>query len=308
VSAVDSQTALNGLRNGWDISQLGPQPQAWIADSTLWTNQLAAGSLGGDPRSIATSPIVLAMPSDGARAVESAIVPTFADIPGLVARPDGWSAMGQPSWGRFTIALPNPVTNAASALAVEAMIDPATAQGQPPLSPALLESGTVRRSLDSLAGTQPTPAPATSHQALLALGGADTVAHAPFGAVPVSEAELYERNLGIDGDTRPMNVLDEVRLGGPTPFEDFPFTPLASSVISADQIAAAMDFRAFVLTANAQTMLSQAGFRVADNYAHPLGSPGMDWGSVTPAATPTDAAGYGRFAASWSAAAAGPAH
>lgn len=299
VSAVDSQAALAGIENGWNTNQYGPAPQAWIADSSLWTNQLPAGALGDAPRSIATSPIVLAVPADAAKAINSANAPTFAELPGLVSQGAGWSTFGEPGWGQFTLDLPNPAANADSALAVEAMLDPPSPQGQPPVTQTLLNSPDVRQNLDNLTASQPMPAMIASHQALVALGGADGLQHAPFSAVPVSEVELYERNLGIDGDTKPMNVLDEVRLGGPTPFEDFPFTPLAGSAITSDQVAAAEDFRDYLLAANAQTQLAQSGLRVPDNYQHPMTSPGVDWGSVGQASTPTDADSFHALATAW---------
>jgi hypothetical protein len=299
VSAVDSQTALGDIENGWHTDQLGPQPQAWIADSTLWTNQLPAGAVGDAPRSIATSPIVLAMPADAAKAINPGNVPTFASLPDLVSRADAWSRFGEPAWGQFTLDLPNPLANAASALTVEAMLDPPSPQGQPAVTPALLDSPDVRQNLDDLTAAQPMPAMVSTHQALVALGGADGIQHAPFSAVPVSEVELYERNLGIDGDTKPMNVLDEVRLGGPTPFEDFPFTPLAGSAITSDQVAAAENFRDFLLGAKEQTQLAESGLRVPDDYEHPRTSPGVDWGSVAQAPTPTDAAGFQALATAW---------
>lgn len=303
VSAVDPQTVLTALRNGWNTAQLGPRPQAWIADSTLWTNRLAAvspGTLGDSPQSLATSPVVLAMPPDAAKAVTSTLPPTFAELPALIAKANGWADYNEPAWGQFTLALPDPAANPASTMAVTAMLDPATPQGQPPVTAALLGSGQVRQNLDNLAVGQPG---GSTQQALVTLGKSDGIQGAPFSAVPVLEVDLYERNLGGDGTAKPANILDEVRLTGPTPFADFPYTPLAGNGLTSDQVAAAQGFRDFLRTPAEQTQLARAGLRVSgDTLTHPDPSPGMDWGSASQGPTPTDVTSYQQLVAAWAAA------
>lgn len=301
VSSADPKTVLNGLTSGWNEDMLGPKPDAWIADSTLWTNQLPANSIGDPPLSLATSPIVLAMPEDAAKAVNSAGAPAFAALPGVVSQTAGWSTFKETAWGQFTVALPDPSANAATALALEAMIDPATPQGQPSLSSAL-NSTDVQQELATLAGSQPAPPATSSHEALVSLGGADGIQHAPFSAVPVAEVDLYERNLGIDGDVKPPNVLDEVRLSAGTPYLDYPYTPLAGSWVTSDIVAAAESFRNFMLTAAEQTQLSRSGFRVSASYERPDPSPGMDWGVVTQAQVATDPASFRQLVPAWQAA------
>jgi hypothetical protein len=139
----------------------------------------------------------------------------------------------------------------------------------------------------------------TTHDALLALGRADGIHTAPFSAVPVTELDLYQRNIGTDGTAKPVNVLDEVRLSGPTPYVDFPFTPLAGN---ADQVAAAQHFRDFLLTPAEQAQFARAGLRVASSLTHPDPSPGMDWGSASQGPTPVDVGSYQQLVAAWTAA------
>lgn len=277
----------------------------WIADSTLWTNQLAsaaAGVIGDTPQSLAASPVVLAMPPDAAKAVMSAGTPTFAALPALVAKANGWAGFNEPAWGQFTLALPSPAANTASTLAVTGMLDPATPQGQAPVTADLLNSTPVKQNLDNLALGQPTPTLNTTYDALLALGRANGIHAAPFSAVPVTELDLYQRNVGADGTAKPVNVLDEVRLGGPTPYADFPFTPLAGSGTSSDQVAAAEHFRDFLLAPTEQARFARAGLRVASSFTHPDPSPGMDWGSASQGPTPTDSGSYQQLVAAWTAA------
>lgn len=303
VSALDPQTVLTALEHGWDTGKLGPRPQAWIADSTLWTNQLTAtnpGLAGDIAQSLATSPVVLAMPPDAAKAVTTAEPPTFAQLPALIAQANGWAGFGEPAWGQFTLAVPSPATNTASTLAVTAMLDPATPQGQAPLTADLLGTGQVRQNMANLAVGQPVGA---THDALLALGRTGGIQGAPFSAVPALEVELYQRNVGGDGDAKPANVLDEVRLTGSTPFADFPYLPLAGPGESTDQITAVERFRDFLRTDQEQTQLARAGLRVTgDSLTHPDPSPGMDWGSASEGPAPTDAAGFQQLVTAWTAA------
>jgi Ca-activated chloride channel family protein len=305
VSSVDEPTALGALRKTWDTSTLGAKPDAWIADSSLWTNRLAAEApkdIGDVAQSVASSPVVLAMPEDAVRAMQTASPPTYASLPALLSQPNGWSTYDEPGWGRFDVALPDPSSNSASTLAVEAMLDPATPQGQSPVTAGLLASSAVRQSMDDLTADQPTPQLSSTYQALLSLGAASGITHAPFSAVPVSEVTLYERNVGIDGGTTTGNVLDEVRLTGPTPSLDFPYLPLANYWVDTNAMAAAQQFRDFLLTKQVQVQLGMAGLRVPDGLLHPSPSPGMDWGNVAEGSAPTDATSYQRLTAAWAAA------
>ena len=299
VSAVDPQTVLTALAHGWDTGKLGIRPQAWIADSTLWTNQLAANLLADTPQSVATSPVVLAMPPDAAKAVTTAVAPTFAALPALLAKANGWADFGEPAWGQLTMALPNPAVNTASTLAVTAMLDPATAQGQAPVTAGMLGTDPVRQNLANLAAGPPA---ANTHDALLALARTGGIHGAPFSAVPVLEVDLYHRNLGADGDPKPVNVLDEVRAHGPTPYADFPFVPLNGNGLTSDQVAAAQHFRDFLRTPSEQAWFADAGLRVMSSTAHPDSSPGMDWGNAAEGPSPIDAASYQQLVAAWTAA------
>ncbi len=302
VSSVDPGTALAGLTGTWDVSTLGPKPQAWIADSALWTNQLTSrdgGMIADEPESVASSPIVLAMPPDAARAVIGANSLTWSGVPDLLAASNGWAALGEPNWGAFTVDLPDPATNPASQLALEAMVDPVTATGATPLTAGLLSSAPVSQALSTVATRQPSTLPSNTLTALLALARTSGVQTAPYSAVPVPEVALYERNVGMDGEPKPANVLDEVRLAGPGPSMDFPYVPLAGDWVSSTQGEAAQLFRAFLRSPGEQAALADAGLRTS-GLDHPAPSPGMDWGSVSTVALPTDPATTQRLVTAWS--------
>lgn len=297
VTSINSAAALNAFQHGWDTAKLGPQPQAWIPDSSIWTNQLLAaqpGIAGDTARSIATSPVVLAMPADAAKAIQTTSV-RWSQLPGLVAQASGWTSLGQPSWGAITVALPDPSSNAASLLALSAMVNP----GSTPITADVANATTVKQALDNFAGTQPNPSATTTQAALATLGKAPGVQSAPYTCVPTTEIELYERNLGKDSLPQAANVLDEVRPDNGTPAVDFPFLPLSGSWANSQQIAVAQAFRDFLRTGAEQRELTQDGLRTAEGFQYPNPSPGMDWGTVTIADAPVDVTSYQQLTGAW---------
>ncbi|HEX4222518.1 MAG TPA: substrate-binding domain-containing protein, partial [Pseudonocardiaceae bacterium] len=287
VSSVEPAQVLAGLTGSWNTGKYGPKPQAWIADSSLWTNQLATqhGALVADvAQSVATSPIVLAMPPDAAKAVSATAPLSWSGLPNLLASASGWANLGEPTWGPFSVDLPNPATNPASELALEAMVDP----GSTPLTADAVASASVAGAITTVATKQPAALPSDTLTALIALAKTPGLQGAPYSAVPVPEVALYERNLGTDGVAKPTNVLDEVRLGGSGPCLDFPFVPLAGDWVSSTQGQAAQMFRAFLRSPAEQRQLATAGLRTTSGVTRPVPSPGMDWGTVHTAALPTD--------------------
>jgi Ca-activated chloride channel family protein len=298
VSAVDSAQVLAGLTGSWDATKYGPEPQAWLADSSLWTNQLTAqhGALVADVvQSVASSPIVLAMPPDAAKAVSATAQLAWNGLPNLLASATGWATLGQPTWGVFSVDLPNPATNPASQLALEAMVDPAST----PLTPAVLASPPVAGAITTVATKQPPTLPSDTLTALIALAKSPGVQGAPYSAVPVPEVALYERNLGTDGEPKPLNVLDEVRLTGAGPALDFPYVPLAGAWVNSAQGQAAQMFRAFLRSPAQQRALAAAGLRTTSGVTRPVPSPGMDWGTAHATALPTDPDTSQRLVTAW---------
>ncbi|HEX3787845.1 MAG TPA: substrate-binding domain-containing protein [Pseudonocardiaceae bacterium] len=311
VTSINSAAALYALEHGWDTAKLGPKPQAWIPDSSLWTTQLttAEPAIAGDTtQSIASSPVVLAMSTDAGKVMQSSGSVPWSQLPGLVGQDNGWATLGQPLWGRFTLALPDPANNAASMLALISMLDPATAQGQQAITPAMLGAPAVTQGLNSFADTQPNPVPTTVKEALTTLGRAAGVQSAPYTAVATTELQLYQRNLGKDGSAPAANVLDEVRPSSTTASVDFPFLPLAGDWVTADQVAVAQHFRDFLLTPPEQNQLTLSGLRTGTGTHYPNSSPGMDWGLVARASTPTDVNSYRQMVTAWTTAAAQSQH
>ena len=308
VQSVDSQTVLNGLTTKWDEGKLGAQPAAWLPDSTLWANRLTAQNntvVSTTPQSIATSPVVLATQQSGAEALASGNLVQWTDLPALTSAPNGWSGYGKPQWGKFRLAVPDPATNPASALAIQSALAGATAQGAGPVTTDMLAQQGVKDLITKLANSRASGAPADTLDALDGLAKAADIGTASYSAVPVTEVDLYRRNLGQDGAPKPNKPLYEVGMGGASPAADFPFVTLSGSWVNQTQNKAAQQFRDFVRQPAQQKLFAKAGLRVSATTDHPTDAVGMRWLALTQNLVPADATTTQDISASWTAAAVG---
>ncbi|SHG68243.1 VWA domain-containing protein [Streptoalloteichus hindustanus] len=308
VAELDSETVLTGLTRGWDEARLGPRPSAWIPDSSLWVHRLAARDaavLGSQPESVASSPVVLAAQASAALALQSG-APRWADLPDLVAAGDGWGRFGRPEWGRFTVALPDPLADPASALAVQAVLAGAQQPGTGPVTAETLRQDAARDRLARLAAARPAGVPAKPRDALIAMAAkkdATTSDGAPVNttATAVTEVDLYRRNTGQDGAVSPDEPLIAVPVSGPTPVADFPLVALTGQGQRTDSVLvrAAQRFREFAREGDRQRVLALAGLRVPSTQDHPSFSPGLRWERLGEQVTAAEAAVSPQVAAAW---------
>jgi hypothetical protein len=308
VQSVDSQTVLTGLTGKWDEGKLGAQPAAWLPDSTLWANRLTAQNnaiVSTTPQSIASSPVVLATQQAGADALASGNLVQWTDLPALTSAANGWSGYGKPQWGKFRLAVPDPATNPASALAIQSALAGATAQGAGPVTTDMLAQQGVKDLITKLANSRASGAPADTLDALDGLAKAADIGTASYSAVPVTEVDLYRRNLGKDGAPKPERPLYEVGMGGASPAADFPFVTLSGGWVNQTQNKAAQQFRDFVRQPAQQKLFATAGLRVAATTEHPTDAVGMRWPPLTQNLVPADATTAQDISASWTAAAVG---
>jgi Ca-activated chloride channel family protein len=308
VQSVDSQTVLTGLTTKWDEGKLGTQPAAWLPDSTLWANRLTAQNnsiIGTPPQSVATSPVVLATQQPGADALASGNLVQWTDLPGLTAAPNGWAGYGKPQWGKFRLAVPDPATNPASALAIQSALAGATAQGAGPVTTNMLAQQGVKDLITKLANSRAAGAPADTLDALDRQAKAADIGTASYSAVPVTEVDLYRRNLGKDGAPKPASPLYEVPMGGASPAADFPFVTLSGTWVTSTQNKAAQQFRDFMRQTAQQKMFAKAGLRVSATSDHPTDAVGMRWPALTQNLVPADATTTQDISASWTTAAVG---
>ncbi|MEU4743800.1 substrate-binding domain-containing protein [Actinosynnema sp. NPDC023658] len=302
VQSIDSEVVLEGLTQGWDADKIGERPHAWVTDSMLWANRLGAQNaalLGAVPQSIATSPVLLALHQDAAQAVQSGSGFRWTDLPDLAGAADGWGRFGHPEWGAFKVAMPDPATNSATAMAVQSALAGASPEGKGPVTTEMLALDPVKSTMSRLTSSTPKETPAGTWQALSLLADDTAVNAVGFSAVPVFEVDLYRHNTGKDGGTAPMKPLYGVAAGGPTPIADFPFVSLAGDWVGEAQVRASQAFREFLHEPDQQKILAAEGLRVDATTERPKPSPGIRWAAVTDTLTPADANTTQQISAAW---------
>lgn len=282
VTPLASRQVLTGLQKGWDTAKMGPQPAGWVAQDSSFTRQLAATSakqLNGEPTSVATSPLVLAVPV-GAGATVTASGLSWAELPGVQGSAQGWSRLGQPSWGTFTAALAMGTSGTTlTPQAAQAVV--AGISGVAPTQASLTNPATAR-ALTAL-GHGPSPQPETTASALAAIGALTSVPGSRYQAVPATEQQVYAA-----AQTAPRTLSAGV-LAGPAPSLDYPFALLAGTAVDDTQSRAAAAFEAYILGAQAQQTLSDGGFRTSGG-TMPADNDAVSFGARAAALAPTDAA------------------
>jgi len=305
VQSIDSEVVLNSLTQGWNEGELGSKPHAWITDSMLWANRLGAQNhalLGAAPQSIAASPVLLAMPEEGATAMQAAAGFRWTDLPEVMSAPGGWQRFGKAEWGPFKVAMPDPTTNAATAMAIQSALAGASPEGKGPVTTSMLGLDPVKSTMASLVAAKPTQTPGSTWEAMGLLADKPTVNGAGFSAVPVFEVDLYRHNTGKDSGTPPLKPLYGVTPGGPTPVADFPFVALAGDWVGEAQVRAAQAFREFLTAPNQQKILAATGLRVPSTTDRPKPSPGVRWATMTEGLAPADSTTTQQILATWAAA------
>ncbi|WP_018683598.1 VWA domain-containing protein [Actinokineospora enzanensis] len=312
VVSVESARALAGLTGEWDTRALGDRPDAWLPESTLWTDRLTAfddSRIAAAPESVATSPVVLAAPEAAARILHDAARFQWSELGDLTSDTSGWTRFGQP-WGRITVALPKPVDNTASVLAVQATLTKA-AQASPVTQPMLTQPA-VAGALTGLANSQPADVPTTTSAALARLGEAPDVGTAPYTGVAALEVDLHRRNMALDSMPPAKQPLAELVPDGPTPTADFPYVVITEPAETeapnnpgqpdTPRSDAANRFRQYLQEPDQQVEFGRAGLRAARSTERPAKSIGMTWDPTTPGFAKSDARTTQQLTTTWSAA------
>lgn len=245
------------LAGDWPASA-GAAPAVWVTDSEadlldLETTDSALTS-GRDTDPLATSPVVLAVRTADAPAVDAAglswqSLPTASGPTGTLTLPGG---------KHLLIALPDPVTNRATSYALQSVllgasggtIDAATAAAAGP-------------SLTGLTGALPAGAeqPESTQDALTALAAGT----GSFTAVPVVASDLTEFTATTPG-------LTAVSPSGPTVGDAVFTVPLTASWVTPTLDDAAALFLAYLRGPGGDTAFTANGFEVAgaDSAAAPV--------------------------------------
>ncbi|HUQ54206.1 substrate-binding domain-containing protein [Lentzea sp.] len=290
VISADSSAVLEGLTTTWDAEKLGKRPHAWVPDSTLWANRLSALNaklVSSAPKSIGTSPVLLAAPEAAAPVLKDF---RWTDMPEVTE----WSEFGT-NWGRFSVAMPDPATNTASALAIQS----ALADGKGPVTAESLGSDASKAKLSKLAAAVPPEVPPTTRDALARLGDSATVNAAGFSVTPVSEVDLFKHNTGKEAPSKPLvGVLP----AGPAPVADFPYVALGGSEVGEAEVRAAQAFRDFMTEPSSQAILARGGLRVESTQDRPSQAPGVSWSPVTENLVAADATTTQQISSAWASA------
>ncbi len=115
---VSSGEATRLLNSGWPTDQtIKPRPVLWSPASSTWVNTVAATSgeaLVAKPQSFARTPVVFAMPETMARVLGWPDKPVgIQDLHDLCLDPQGWGKYGGAAalWGQFKLGKTNPNTS-----------------------------------------------------------------------------------------------------------------------------------------------------------------------------------------------------
>lgn len=249
VKSADSDQVVNGLREQWP-ADLGERPALWIPASSVSEARLesAAGAeVVSDSRSLATSPVVLAVSPQLKDVLGEQ---NWGTLPRLQTDQAALEGLGLAGWGTLRLALPLGDDSDASYLAAEAVADAAS----PPGEPATAGLGAV----STLMAGAPELPDTDAGTAIDALADAEDPATAPVHAVVTTEQRVFERASSPDA----KGTLTSWLPPGPTAMADFPTVLLAGDWLAQEQVTAASEFARFMRKPEQLGELAKAGFRV----------------------------------------------
>ena len=259
--ALDSGEALEAILDG------SRTPTVWSPASTLWVPLLnqrweertgAAEPLAIYPQPLVVSPLVIAMWEDYARAMG---YPGrnigWQEIISATLDPQGWGAYGHPEWGAFTLGHTNPYFSNSGLLSVAAE-GYAGAGKVRDLTPADLGRPATRVYLQEIEQSIIHYGESSEYfaQQMAARGPAYA------SAVVLEEHTVVQLNGGYYGKLPQRLVAIYPKEG--TFWSDHPYVILRGDWVTAEQNAAALAFRDFLLSRPAQEKALAAGIRPAD--------------------------------------------
>jgi Ca-activated chloride channel family protein len=279
-ATADTVAALSG---GWSDSSAGPVPDVWIPESKSWltlarNSEDAARLLPDSGTTIATSPVVLAVPRDAATVLgwpQTQV--TWSSVVANNGNRTFWSERGHPEWGPFRVGLPDPATSSAGLSSVLDVVS--ASRGVPPeqIKP---EAFGEPRTRTSILTFERAAGHIDSADALFAgLREADGNDHATsyLSAFPIQESELVAYNrgqtAGADATGRPSATgtpsTPRTPLAAFYPpdavtIEEIPYVVLHAAAADPRRAPAAADFLSAIRGPIGQQPLAAAGFRAPD--------------------------------------------
>ncbi|MET7402839.1 substrate-binding and VWA domain-containing protein [Dactylosporangium sp. NPDC005572] len=268
-----SGAAMQALADGWTD---GAAPQVWAPSSSLWLDVLRERTGASDkriltdaePASIATSPLVLAMPKPMAEALGwPGKQVGWADVLALSADPQGWGRYGHPEWGKFRLGKDNPHRSTSGLGATVATFYAATGRSSDLTADEVVSPKVTDYVRGVEAGVLHYSDDAVKYLANLAEADAQGKALQYVSAIAMQEELVYLYNSGApNGDPaqigkgrKPQVPLVALYPKDGTLMFDHPLVVLAD--VTDDQKAAAADFQAFLQDPAQQRRFAEHGFR-----------------------------------------------
>ncbi|MFC7449961.1 substrate-binding domain-containing protein [Rhodococcus daqingensis] len=264
VTTTPSQAVVDALAasGGQQWPGPGPAPALWIPQSTQSIARLGGqtGLIDGQPKSVASSPVLLAAPVMLAEALAGPKI-GWQDLPRLQSDPNALQGLGLAGWGPLRLAMPTGLGSDPSALAAEAVAAAVSGAGAGPVTEEQAASAPVGAALGSLAlgSAAAFPSapdnPATTADALAALAAQPDPKAGAVHAVAVTEQQLY----AAEPDT---NALTAYLPAGATPVADHPAAIIATGWVDEARRGAAAEFADYLRRPEQAPVLRDAGFRV----------------------------------------------
>jgi hypothetical protein len=249
VTQADSDAVLKGLTGTWP-AELGERPALWLPASSVQSARLqavAGKQVVSDARSLAISPVVLAVRPEVKKSIEQE---GWGALPGLQNDPGSLDARNLPGWGTLRLALPATGAADANYLVAEAV----AAATAPPNTPPTAGLPAV----SALLAGQPRLPSNSAAAAWEALTAAGDPAAAPVHAVAMTEQQLFAKSGQL------ANAADSVAQWiptGPVPLADYPTVLLSGPWLVDEQLSAASEFARFLRKDSQLDELAKAGFR-----------------------------------------------
>jgi Ca-activated chloride channel family protein len=328
VTSQEPAAVGQALAAGWDPAVHGEEPDVWAPPSSSWLYLLAGlpngkALLDAPRRSIARSPVVIAMPRPMAEALgwpDKSM--GWAQLLGLAREPQGWAKLQHPEWGPFKLGLSPPDKSTAglqallglrSALTGVAQRDPAVtaaaAQGKEAAAEAAQQ--VVLGGMIQFERSVAVYADNTSAM-LSQLRKADEQGKALdfLSAFPAEEQAVWAYNQGAIADesgkaegSKPKVPLAAVYPSEGAPEVDHPYVVLNTPRVDRDRQAAAADFLQFLRQASSQQRFLRVGYRAIDSNRGFIGTEkdGLLSGQPAPALATPAAADVGQAVKAWGA-------
>lgn len=245
---------------GWNASAYGPRPDVWMPDSSAWlrlaaTAPHARSFVPLQGRSVAASPVVLAMPTP----MHDALVKSWGknkqlgwrELAERFATDASWGQFGHSEWGNFQFGVADPRSSTAGLHSVAAVADSnrdAAITDDEVTSELALERDhtSYRPDVDSFLEQLPA-------------NGAREPGGAALKDSPAFTA--LERDVALYNSAQPAVELTAVYPSESPAVADYPYVPLRAPWVDSEKRAAAQKFLTYLTSTAGQQAYGAAGFR-----------------------------------------------